>query len=116
MSDLVEKAEDLAAKPGRLSRRTFVGRVAKVSAGLVAAAAGIASLRGSGFPAVAGLAYVQSCCNLAYPWRSCSGGHCDKVHCTYKEWTCRDQNNQVWTCSDCVGCNCSDEHQNPINA
>lgn len=121
MSDILEKAEDLAAKPGRLSRRTLVGRVAKVSAGLVAGAAGFASLRGSGHSAVAAAAYEQyckwfretdsrGCCwPLSHPDHLCSsvihGAPCPEgcVRASSERY-CRDLNGTTWVCGDCVGC------------
>ena len=124
MSDLVEKAEDLAAEPGRLSRRTLVGRVAKVSLGLVAGAAGLASLRGTGHFAVAAGAYEQycdwlnapplGCCSLAHldhPDYFCSsvlhhGAPCPGgcVRSSSKEKYCRDENGATWVCGECGGC------------
>jgi len=122
MSDLVEKAEDLAAEPGRLSRRTLVGRVAKVSLGLVAGAAGFASLRGSGHSAVAAAAYEEYCLWTQYPdprgccaplshpdylcasvihGAPCPGG-C--VRRAASERYCRDANGTTWVCGECVDC------------
>jgi hypothetical protein len=107
MSDLLEKAEAFAAKPGRLSRRTLVGRLAKVSAGLAFGAAG----------STAGVAIAASggnyqCCNLFYPGTFCNS----EYKCTNKcpsgcgesvTWVCQDDLHCRWVCGNCYGCDCS---------
>jgi hypothetical protein len=107
MSDLIDKAEELAAKPGRLSRRGFVGRMAKLSAGAMAAVAGLAE-----FPGSAHAANVV-CCNLAFPNNICNSNYEGTNKCptncgTSWTWTCSyGANHCPWVCGECYSCSCS---------
>jgi hypothetical protein len=105
MSDLIQKAEELVARPGRLSRRSFVGRMAKVSAGAMAAAAGLGQ-----FPSKAYAGNVV-CCNLAYPNNICNSYYegtnaCPSGCGTSWTWTC-SYNGCPWVCGECYSCSCS---------
>jgi hypothetical protein len=112
MSRLLEKAEAFAAKPGRLSRRTLVGRLAKVSAGLAFGAAGLDAFRGTS-ARVAQAAYGwDQCCTLVYPESICSS----EYKCTNKcpsgcgeawTWTCQARNGCTLVCGECYDCKCS---------
>ncbi len=100
---LIERLEDVAATPGKLSRRTFVGRIAKLSAAAAAVSAGAA--------AFAGKAYAGNylCCNLAYPDNWCTSDYCHGIcPCGYApyQWTCSHNGQQV-VCGECYECECS---------
>lgn len=108
MSDWMESLEDRLAKPGRLSRRSLLGKLTKV-----AFAAGVA-VAGSVIPLNAAYAcrYV-SCCCLDYPndcswcssqlscWTSCPG--------SCWEWVCLVGGSSRVDCIEChaQGCACA---------
>jgi hypothetical protein len=105
MSDLIDKAEELVAKPGRLSRRRFVGRMAKLSAGAMAAVAGLAEFPGQAY------AVNVACCTLAYPHNICNSNYYGTNNCptncgTSWTWTC-NYNHCPWICGECYSCSCS---------
>lgn len=107
----LEKLENFAAKPGRLSRRTFVGRVAKASAAIAAGLAGIAE-----FPGAAHAANYH-CCTLAYPSNWCNSdftAHQCPCSDTPWEWLC-GENFCTWVCGECYACSCSYAYFIPCN-
>jgi hypothetical protein len=96
---ILERAEDYAGAPGRLSRRTFMGRAAKLSFALVAASAGAGVLAK---PAKA--SYCCGLCSDCCGWSLCPGESCPNG-CTTYTWTCSG-GGCTWVCGECCADQC----------
>lgn len=95
--------EDYLAEPGKLSRRSFMGRAAKLSAAAAGVAAGVAAFPSKSYAA------NYACCTLAWPSNWCQSNYWEGVcPCsdTPYEWTC-GYNGCVFTCGECYDCECS---------
>ncbi len=96
----LEKVEHHVASPGRLSRRTLIGRTAKFSFGLAAAAVGAGVL--------AKPAYSATCCNLCSDccgWSVCPSADSCPAGCTTYEWMCTSGSCH-WICGECCADQC----------
>ena len=98
---VLEKIERYVDEPGRLSRRRFVGRVAKVSFGLAAASVGAGAL--------AKPAYASYCCGLCSDccgWPLCPDqtGNCP-TGCSGYQWYCNG-GGCTWVCGECCTSMC----------
>jgi hypothetical protein len=96
---LLDKLEDYLAKPGHLSRRSFVGKIVKgclVLSGVVA---------GAGIGNVAFAANVL-CCNLAWPHNLCPSDGCPCYPANEYTWSCLYNGCHV-VCGECYNCQCS---------
>ena len=97
---VLKRLEEYADSPGRLSRRTFLGRTAKVSA----AVAGL----GAASAVFAEQAYAADCCNLCstccgwtYPCASnYQANQCPSGCGAPYTWTCTS-GNCTWVCGEC---------------
>lgn len=111
MSKLLDEFEDQISRPGRLTRRRMLGRLAKASLAIVAAVAGAA------IPITAFACRQVVCCCLEYSsncsW--CTSGRtcadCNGISCY--SWQCTS-GSCTYTCIDCQevpnpdsGANCS---------
>ena len=94
----LEKLENRLSKPGRLSRRSVLGRLSR---GCTLA---IATIAGIGFYDTA-YAANAACCNLAYPNNLCDFG-CPCPNPNQWAWSCV-VGFCVWTCGECYNCGCS---------
>jgi hypothetical protein len=106
--EFLHEIEDRIAKPGWLSRRTFLGRVAKVSAAVTAFAAGI-QLDNA-------YAVNVACCVLAYSTTCDSNYYQGQCPCPtphsgdHYEWFCK-YNGCTTVCGECYPCKCSYAYQ-----
>lgn len=102
--NVIERASASIATPGRLSRRTVLGRFAKWSAAAAATAAGLGEFTGKAY------AGNYGCCNLAFPNNICNSdyyaGQCPSGCGTAYEWTC-SVGRCVFHCGECYSCSCS---------
>src|SRR5689334_8295485 len=96
----LDKIEDFFTKPGRLSRRSALGRIVKGCTAIAAALAGIQ------FYGKVTYAYAAACCNLLFSYCS-TYDHCP-CGGTHYEWYCSyGPNHCPWVCGECYGCSCS---------
>lgn len=120
MSEWLTQFEDKLATPGRLNRRSFLGRLLTVSFAVTAAIAGAT------FPPTATQVRATACCNLNLPC-CCSwcgfGATCFNCSGTCWEWICCIPCSNCTCCGscssyDCIECggeNCSCESfQGPV--
>lgn len=100
----LEKLQLKASEPGRLSRRTLVGRVVKLSAAVAATAAGAAKFTDVAY------AGNYGCCNLVWVDNFCNSdyysGQCPSGCGTPYEWTCT-AGSCLYYCGECYDCACS---------
>ena len=94
----IEKLQTTLTNPGRLSRRSFLGRTVRWSAALAGAAAGVTAFAKPAY----GANYV--CCDLCWPNNICNSDYWDS-QCPSGcgspwEWTCRS-GNCTWWCGEC---------------
>jgi len=99
--EFLRDIEDKMAKPGWLSRQTFIKRAAKASAALAALVAGMRLDN----------AYASNvyCCTLLYPNNTCNSnymqGQCPCPTTPY-QWTCYSGGCKI-VCGECYACKCS---------
>ncbi len=124
---LLERAEDFLGRPGRLSRRTFLGRAVQICAAVGGLAAGIMPLDQvlaacggyqTGTDPCGGYANMECCClsyttaphypcNSDFYNRQCpptASGCGSSLSAQPYEWTCR-VGTCTWICGECY-CSC----------
>ena len=99
---LFERLAQAADTEQGLTRRVFVGKTAKISAGLFAGAAALVSAS----PAYAGCRMV-GCCNLAYCNDCPNQSTCSNCQSSRYTWGCVDQYGHIWDCIECYAGSCA---------
>jgi len=102
---LLAKLEDLLAKPGALSRRSFLGKAVTGCAILTATAAGVAANPLAAY----GCTYYACCCLAHYPpnWCGSQVYSCPCDGSTPYTWVCCCSGGLEYVCGECDSCNCS---------
>lgn len=110
MASVLERLESLLTQPNEWSRRRFIGRVIKASAGLVAMAAGLRPIAASALwcpcqgDSCNGLIHYGCCCLAHNPGSSTC---CSNERRNW-EWWCQIPGRcQTWVCGECYDCGTS---------
>jgi hypothetical protein len=97
---IIEKVEDYLGTPGRFTRKTFMGRAAKVSFGVAAVSVGAGVL--------AKPARADYCCGLCSDccgWSICPAPDQCPNNCSTYTWQCTG-GGCTWVCGECCADQC----------